>query len=263
MSQKPLHMLIQQLRNQRGLSQSRVAHDLAMSRPTYIQIEKGKREPTVSDLKNLANVFGVSTALLLSGESGGSFNVSFSEVKESPVPTKPDIRIHVPQKNLKKFKEVLLYILQKVGAKPNVGETVLYKLLYFIDFDFYEKYERQLIGATYIKNHHGPTPVEFKKIVEDMKRKGEIDIVRSKYFQYEQKKYLPVRPPDLTAFSAEEKQLIDDVLLRLSDKNAKDLSEYSHADVPWRVHKMGEPISYETVFYRGHEHSVKNYSDEL
>ena len=46
--------------------------------------------------------------------------------------------------------------------------TVLYKLLYFIDFDYYEKFEDQLVGATYIKNHFGPTPVEFKKIVDSL-----------------------------------------------------------------------------------------------
>ena len=66
------------------------------------------------------------------------------------------------KKILKKFKEVLLYILEKVGSKPNVGMTVLYKLLYFIDFDYYEKFEEQLLGATYIKNHF-TNPVEFKK----------------------------------------------------------------------------------------------------
>jgi len=31
--------------------------------------------------------------------------------------------------------------------------TVLYKILYFIDFDYYEKYEEQLMGALYIKNN--------------------------------------------------------------------------------------------------------------
>ena len=76
----------------------------------------------------------------------------------------PQIRISDPQKNLEKFKEVFLYILNKVGSKPNIGETVIYKLLYFIDFNFYEKYEEQLIGAAYLKNRFGPTPVEFKKI---------------------------------------------------------------------------------------------------
>ena len=54
------------------------------------------------------------------------------------------MRINVPQKNFQKFKEVLIYILNSVGAKPNIGETVIYKLLYFIDFDYYEKHEEQL-----------------------------------------------------------------------------------------------------------------------
>jgi hypothetical protein len=61
---------------------------------------------------------------------------------------KAQVRINAPQKNLQKFKEVLLYLLDKVGSKSNVGEGVVYKLLYFIDFNFYEKYEEQLVGAT-------------------------------------------------------------------------------------------------------------------
>ena len=82
------------------------------------------------------------------------------------------IRINIPQKHLEKFKQVFLYVLQQVGAKPNVGETVLYKLLYFIDFDFYEKHEEQLMGLTYIKNTHGPTPREFKVVVDEMVATG-------------------------------------------------------------------------------------------
>ena len=43
-----------------------------------------------------------------------------------------EMRVSVPIRNIPKFKEVFLYILNKVGAKPNVGKTVLFKLLYFI-----------------------------------------------------------------------------------------------------------------------------------
>ena len=68
------------------------------------------------------------------------------------------IRISVPQKNVEKFKQVFLYLLEQVGSKQNIGETVIYKLLYFIDFNFFERYEEQCIGATYQKNHYGPTP---------------------------------------------------------------------------------------------------------
>jgi hypothetical protein len=103
------------------------------------------------------------------------------------------LRISVPQKNLEKFKEVLLYILARVGAKPNMGETVLYKLLYFIDFDYYEKYEEQLIGATYQRNHFGPTPMEFGAAVDAMSEKRELVRVARPYFDFEQKRYLPAR----------------------------------------------------------------------
>jgi transcriptional regulator with XRE-family HTH domain len=261
-----LHMFIKELRNKREISQSDMAHQLEMARPTYIQMEKGVREPTASDIQKMAGIFGVPVTAFFDSESNTrSINVDLpkqSKKSESNVKSQ-DIRISVPQKNLDKFREVLLYILEKVGAKPNVGETVLYKLLYFIDFDFYEKYEEQLIGATYIKNRHGPTPVEFQKIVEDMKKKGEIEVVRSKYFQYEQKKYLPRRVPNLRIFTAQEKQHIDDVLARLSDKSAKELSDYSHGDIAWKIHEMGETLNYESVFYRDYKYSVKNYTDDL
>jgi len=44
---------------------------------------------------------------------------------------KADERISVPTLKLNKFKNVLLYILERCAGKPNVGETVLNKLLYF------------------------------------------------------------------------------------------------------------------------------------
>ena len=174
-----------------------------------------------------------------------------------------EVRINIPQKNLKKFKEVFLYVLSEIGSKPNVGESVINKLFYFIDFDYYEKFEEQLIGATYIKNHFGPTPCELKKVVEEMKSKGEVEEVKSKHFEFQQKKYFPLRKPDLSVLTAREIAHIDDVLNRLSDKNAREICDYSHDDVPYKVHKEGEKIDYESVFYRDEKYSVRSYDDEI
>ncbi|MFH0798767.1 MAG: type II toxin-antitoxin system antitoxin SocA domain-containing protein [Pseudomonadota bacterium] len=253
---------LRQLREKAKLSQDYVAVKIGVSRPTYIQIEKGERELTISEAEKLSALFGLTLDDFLQAKEPPSSHVVIDNPSKTP---KKDsgIRISVPQKNLRKFKEVLLYILEKVGAKPNIGETAIYKLLYFIDFDYYEKFEEQLIGATYMKNKFGPTPIEFVKIADDMKKKKEIEQVASKYFQYEQKKYLPLRPPDLSVLSAREISHVDDVLARLSDKSAKELSDYSHEDMPWRVHKEGEKISYESVFYRDYEHSVRSCDDEL
>ena len=255
-------LFIQKLRKKHGFSQKDIAKQLGISRPTFIQIEKGERELNISEAKKLAGIFGLSLNNFLDGENPKNTPLVIKKIKDKKS-KEMDIRISVPQKNMEKFREVLLYILEKVGAKPNIGEGVIYKLLYFIDFDFYEKFEEQLIGATYIKNHYGPTPNEFKAIVENMEKAGEVELVKSKYFQYEQKKYLPHRAPDLSKLSAQEITHVDDVLNRLSDKSAKELSDYSHADVPWLIHEPGEAIGYESVFYRDRDHSVKNYDDEL
>ncbi|MDR2420034.1 MAG: SocA family protein [Puniceicoccales bacterium] len=59
-----------------------------------------------------------------------------------------------------------MYIIAKVGAKPNVGKTVLCKLLYFINFDYYELYEEQLMELVYVKDQYGPRPLHFEELVK-------------------------------------------------------------------------------------------------
>ena len=174
-----------------------------------------------------------------------------------------DLQIRVTRRDLDKFKQVLLYVLNKVGAKPNVGETVLHKLLYFIDFDYYEKHEENLMGATYIKNHHGPTSVELATVVGDMQKRGELQAVRGERFRYPQKKYLPLKRANLDLLSAREKDHIDDVLARLSDKGVAEMAHYSHGDIPWQSAQDGKPLSYESVFYRDEKYSVRSYDDVL
>lgn len=256
---KKLGMRIKQIREHAGLSQDDLAKHLGLSRVTVSQIESGHRKVNASEMTTLARLFNVTADILL--DLAKDVVVVLDEPGKSKEITKTGLRINVPQKNITKFKEVLLYVLNKVGAKPNIGEVVLYKLLYFIDFDYYEKYEEQLIGATYIKNNYGPTPVEFAKIVQQMQGKDLVKIEK-KYFDYRQKKYLPLREPDISKLSTREQAIIDGVLRRLSDKTAKDISEYSHNDVPWMTTEDGKIIDYESVFYRTPAYSVRSYDDE-
>ena len=243
-----------ELRMRAGISQQRLAEMLGVSRPTITQIEQGKRKVSVDELVKLSEIFNLSVDNLLCLKEEPEIILTESQKVKK---VEPQTRINVPQKNLEKFKEVLLYILNKVGSKPNIGETVLYKLLYFIDFDFYEKYEEQLIGATYVKNHYGPTPMEFGEIIKVMDK--EIIKVESSYFSYPQTKYLPLRKGDLSKLKASEIEVIDSVLNKLSDMNAAQISEYSHNDVPWLTTEDQAMIEYESVFYRTSAYSVREY----
>lgn len=250
---------ISRIRKSKNISQQKLSDYLRVSRPTVTQIEKGERNLTPEEILKLSEFFNISLDELINPKSRGE--VTLYE-EDSELKTEELLRISVPKKNLKKFREVLLYILNKVGAKPNIGETVLYKLLFYIDFDYYERYEDQLIGATYIKNHFGPTPKEFVKIVEKMENDRELIRVKDKYFSHPQTKYLPLREPDLSIVTGREIELIDEVINKLSDMNASQISDYSHHDVPWLTTDEGKVIPYESVFYRTPPYSVRNYSNE-
>lgn len=253
-----LDKFIKKLRLKNGFNQSFVAKHIGVSRPTYLEIEKGSRDLTITEAKKLSDLYGLSLDSFLNQQE----IIIESSGKKGTKEDKNEIRIDVPQNNLEKFKQVLLYILTKIGSKPNIGETAIYKILYFIDFDYYEKYEEQLIGAKYIRNNYGPTPIHFKKMVEDMSKNGQLEEVQSKFFEYPQRKYLPKVSPNLSKLNGQEITHIDDVLNRLSDKTAKELSDYSHTDIPWMVKKQGEVLDYESVFYRDSVHSVRDYSHD-
>lgn len=252
---------IRKLREEAGLTQQDLANKLKLSRPVIIAIESEKRDLTIPEAETIAVFFQLSLTELL--EPDNKIEVTLPATTKSTQNKRLTIeRINVPQQKLDKFKEALLYILEKVGAKPNVGETVLYKLLYFIDFDFYELYEEQFIGATYIKNTYGPTPIEFRKIVDQMIVNGEVEQVKSQYFKKPQRKYLPRRSADLSELNARELHVIDTVLDRLSNMSATAISDYSHKDVPWVITPDKAPIEYESVFYRTPDFSVRDYQDD-
>ena len=249
---------IRKLRESAELSQAELAGLVGVSRPSLVNIESDKRKVSAEELIRFAEVFGLTMDQIVDP----SLRPEAVVEKESSVgKASSGLRISIPQQNYHKFKEVLLYLLTSIGARPHVGQTVLYKLLYFIDFDYYEKYEEQLIGAVYIKNHYGPTPIHFKKLVEEMEEEGVLECVTSDYFKYPQVKYLPLREPDMSHFSALELQHIDFEIGRLGSMNASQLSEFSHGDIPWLSAASNEKINFEMVFYRTAEYSVREYAD--
>ena len=116
----------------------------------------------------------------------------------------------------------------------------------------------------YLKNQHGPTPLLFKKLIEDMVKEGEVEIIKSKFYQFPQTKYLlnPAIEPDLSILNGQEKEHIDWELQRLSDLTASHLSDLSHKDVPWISAENGKPLDYESVFYRTSDTSVRDYGND-
>lgn len=259
LSQKQIGQRITELRKRKGLSQEYLAKSVKISRPSLAQIELGNRSVDILELQKLSLVLGFSLDDFMSKDFSSSRAV---DDREGYREKKREERISVPTLQVKKFKNVLLYILERCAGKPNVGETVLYKLLYFSDFNYYELYEEHLTGAQYRKLPYGPVPHKLDTIIGQMIENGQLQRVKTEYHGYPQTRYLPLEKPDLTELKASEKEIIDRVIEQMSDWSAAMLSNYSHGDKPWKASKDGEEINYELVFYRRPPYSIRVYEDD-
>jgi transcriptional regulator with XRE-family HTH domain len=258
LSQKQIGQRIAKLRKIKGLSQEELAKKIQISRPSLAQIELGNRNIDMMELQNLSIVLGFSLDEFIAKDFKFSQEI---EGNTEPGIQKNSERISVPTLQINKFKNVLLYILERCAGKPNVGETVLNKLLYFSDFNYYELYEEHLTGAKYRKLPFGPVPQKLDTILNQMIDAGQLQRVKTEYHGYPQTRFLPLIKANLTELKASEKEVIDKVIDQMSDWSASYISDYSHKDLPWEVTDEGKELSYELVFYRELPYSVRVYDE--
>ena len=122
--------ILRYLREEKKLSQDDLASILGLSRQTISKYENEEASFTLDAIKKLSSFFEVDYSCFIDNKL--PVRPEYNIIEGKRITEEQEIRIDIPQENISKFKQVLLYILNKVGAKPNVGQTVIYKLLYFI-----------------------------------------------------------------------------------------------------------------------------------
>ena len=251
-----IYKRIRELRKKEGLSQEELARMLNLSRPTITHIENGMRKISVSELVKISNIFHVNMEEIVGGKTPErkSFFDGYSGQPgywiaggKTEKGKKKKTNGVFPETDKDKFKEVLLYVLSKAGAMPNVGEGLLYKILFLIDIEFYEKYNEFSIGAVYVKHANGPVPVMFKDIIKEMLENKEVVKLDSRYFAPPQTKYLPLREPDLSKLKASETGVIDGILGRASAMSPEEAENYIGAYPLFRNAALNKKISYGTL----------------
>lgn len=245
-NKEELGELIKKYREEFEYSQEKLAEIISIPRSAISLIESGKRDVSSSELALFAKVFDLSIEELLY-KSKCDKKVNLKNKEEKPI------------FNKEKFKQILLYIVEKCGSKINVGKTVIYKLLYFIDFDYYELNEEYLTGEIYRKIEHGPAPCHFEEIEKELLESKKILKTTIDYHNYRQIKYIALVRADVSLLTAADKEIIDNVIERLSSMNANQIEDYSHEDIPYEITPDLEIIDYEAVFYRKDMHSVREY----
>ena len=121
------------------------------------------------------------------------------------------------QFNKEKFKCVLSYIINRCENKKNVGKTVICKLLYFSDFNYYEKYETSITDETYLKYEKGPYPQHIDEIINEILNEKIIIIKKKPYFGTTIHKHYLNNVPDLSLLNTKELSVINEVIDDLAD----------------------------------------------
>ncbi len=255
---KEIGKRIAYFRNRSKVSQEKLASEIGISRPSLTQIELGKRNASAIELMKFSNALNFSLDEIMSAD----FKYDAPNSTEKQEDAAPALRESKPRLNKEKLTNLILYILERCAGKPNIGETVLYKLLYFCDFNYYEIYEEHLSGATYRKLPNGPVPREVSEILSGMETSGQLKSFTVDYFGYTQKRYMPLVSANKKLFNGAELEVIDNVIDKLSGMSATDISEYSHGDMPWKASKDRQVIDYELVFYRDAPYSARTYNGE-
>ena len=156
----------------------------------------------------------------------------------------------------KKYKNAVLYLCQKLNGEVR-GKKKLAKLLYFADFDFYEKNQRSITGDTYRALPMGPFPVALEKVTADMAKKKEISIgqVAEREGYNATEIYRSLSRPDMTAFNSDETKMLDRIAVKYGGLTGKQLEDLSHAEAPYAGTEPGKEIYYELSYYRGTDFS--------
>lgn len=138
---------------------------------------------------------------------------------------------------------VILYFLQQVNNRF-LGRTKLMKLLYYADYEWLEKTGASITGDAYVAKPFGPMPKHALEALQRLEKRGAIRVEKTKVVNYDQERYLPLEDPDAALFTREELSHLETIARRFEHWTAKQMTNLSHEDWPWKSTRLGEEISF-------------------
>lgn len=214
---------IKDLREARGLSQALVAKEIGMSRASYVALEKGTKELTLAEAQAVVKLFSITIDELLSAQ--------------------------VP--NVEKYKHMVrAYLRAAEQSDTTLKKTKLANLLYLTDFAWYYAHAKSMSGMTYRKLEFGPVPDAYFSIIEDMERKGEINVTqvaRDDYHMYEMTETRASQKGHLSLLSKKEMALIQAIWKKWESAKTEEIVRFTHEQVPYANAEENGNLSYESI----------------
>jgi len=211
---------VETVRCAQGITQEQVADLLNISRATYINIIKGKRDLMTSELEKLAEYF----------------NIPVVEFFDQP-------------RNNEKFKQMYFYVLRYF--KEGITKTKLAKLLYLADFSFFYENLVSMSGVRYVRREYGPVADIFFEMTEDLYDKGKINITALDYALMISSTTME---QEYNQLSEEDRYILDKICIYWKDKRTSEIVNFTHEQKPWKMCRDGEYIPYSLIVQESPNH---------
>ena len=150
--------------------------------------------------------------------------------------------------NREKYINSILFFVENV---PNLGKTKLNKLLYFLDFDHFEKYGDAVTNDIYENKDLGPVPQNIDQILDEMQSEKLIDIIPEQVIDFVRYRLFAREKHNANVFKPSEIEILCETTEKWRHHTAKEMVAASHGEAPWIATRNGETIPYPLAYYRG------------
>jgi DNA-binding XRE family transcriptional regulator/uncharacterized phage-associated protein len=230
---------LEKARLARGYTQDQVATAIGVSRPTYVLIEKGQKDITLSQVEVLAAMLRVSLDELRGAPDG------VSAITDS-------------QSSVEKYKQMIMNAL-RYGADTEdqkITKTKLAKLVYLADFTWYYNHLTPMSGMSYRRLPRGPVADVYFRAIDEMVEEGQLNLEESgRAFMISM---VEEGEPSRNRLSDNELKMIELIAKTWKDKQTEAVVDFTHEQLPWQICREGEVIPYGLITQ---EDPVKVYGD--
>jgi uncharacterized phage-associated protein len=152
--------------------------------------------------------------------------------------------------NEKKYKNTIIFFAKRI-QNGTLGKLKMMKLLYYLDFDFFEKYGSSVTGDEYLRFENGPVPHMAEKIIKEMSGK-EIKISKRKMGDgYNDQLHIEALADfDMNVFTKEELVMLEEIAGKWERFTGAEMKSATHGEAPWIATKPNEVIDYNLAYYR-------------
>ncbi|OGF51575.1 hypothetical protein A2739_02320 [Candidatus Giovannonibacteria bacterium RIFCSPHIGHO2_01_FULL_43_100] len=197
-----------------------MAGKLGISRPSYIGVENGTREITLEEAEKLKDLFGI----------------SIEEFANATLP------------QYEKYKQMILAYLKSymTSSDGKIPKTKLAKLLYLADFSWFYKNLNSMSGMQYLRRAYGPVPDPYFRALDELEEEGKIKIDHKGDALLVS---LSGSSPNqkLDKLSEKELELIKKIGAKWKEKNTRDIVDFTHEQLPYKLCSPDEVIPYELI----------------